>query len=285
MNDHGKYSLDAVLQIWETAVNCGDTKTRIQRASKWNSYYAYLAAKAKQAGVEEQLEQDVFFEQLLLRKALKDTDHVIDIGAGGGRYTLQFAKICEQITALDSCANNLDLIRLRAQRMGLTNIAYRNSFWETYQSEQMYDVSFCSMCPAICSMEDILRMEKMTKRMCCLITIANGSYDTHRMRMLKELKIRPDGTLTETIHYYNTLYLMGRQPSVFTHEIHQERDETEEEIMERYPVYFSIFGVSEDDAKRYLSDYLRKHAVNGVLHEKSRYRLAMISWKPEKKNP
>lgn len=281
MREHEKYTFETAKQIWDAAANYGDEKARMQRASKWNRYYAYLAEKTLQAGAPVDSEPDFFAEQLIRQSGVKDKDHLIDIGAGGGRYTLQFAKICEQVTALDSCPGNLDLIRQRARRSGLNNINYQLGFWEAYQADQKYDVSFCSMCPAICTVEDIIRMEQMTSRLCCLITVASGSCDEHRMRMLKELQIRPEGTLTEAIHYYNVLYLMERQPSVLTHEIFQERDQTEEEIMERYPIYFGIFGISEDRAKQYLSDYLKRHARNGVLHERSRYRLVMLTWNPE----
>ena len=283
MSDYSIYTLDTAKQVWEEAVNCGDTGTRIERASRWNSYYAYLVEKRKQkADLEEapDVEPDYFLEQLLRRNDLRPTDSVIDIGAGSGRYTLQFAKHCAQVTALDACEENIDMIRLQTEALGYHNVAFHHSYWETYQPDKMYDISFCSMCPAICTVEDILRMEQMTKRLCCMITIASGSYDEHRMRMLKELAVRPDGTLTEAIHYYNVLKLMGRQPSVLTHEILQEQDQTAEEIMERYPVYFSIFGIPTEDAKRYLSDYLNRFAVNGVLHEKSRYRLTMLLWNP-----
>ena len=278
------YTLRSAKQIWEMECAYGDSKMRIQRAAKWNHYYAWLAKKSKEADSPElftEIKPDYFVDDLIQRNNLRASDHVIDIGAGGGRYTLQFAKQCSHVTALDSCAENMNLLCSRAEMMNLHNITCRHSFWEEYQTDQIYDVSFCSMCPAICTEEDILRMEQMTERLCCLITITTGSYDEHRMRMLKELHVKPEGTLTEAIHYYNVLYLMGRQPSVITQEIWQETDQAEEEIMERYPIYFSIFGIPVDESKRYLSEYIKKHAVNGVLHEKSCYRLAMLTWKPK----
>ncbi len=283
MDNYNHYTLEIAKQIWSAATCYGDTKTRIRRAARWNSYYAYLANKMQR---EEQktgaadISPDYFMQQLVQNKQLRTTDHVIDLGAGGGRYALQFAKQCSRVTAIDSCAENIELIRLRANKLDLDNIDCRQTFWEEYQPDQMYDVAFCSMCPVICSVEDIIRMEQMTKRLCCLITIAGGSYDEHRMRMLKELDIRPEGTLTEAIHYYNVLYLMDRQPSVIMQEIEQETEQSVDELMERYPIYFHIFGIPMDEARRYLSGYLERYAGNGVLREKSRYRLAMICWNP-----
>lgn len=196
-------------------------------------------------------------------------------------YYAHLAKKAEQTeSALDSCLENLGLIRRRAEAMYLQNVDCQLGLWEEFSPDEMYDVSFCSMCPAIVTVEDIIKMEQMTKRLCCLITISRGSYDEHRMRMLRELGVKPDGTLTDAIHYYNVLYLMERQPSVLTQEICQERDLSADEILEQYPIYFHIFGISQDEAKRYLNDYLEKYAPNGVLHEKSRYRLTMICWKP-----
>lgn len=177
--------------------------------SEMESILCVVGKKSKEADSPElftEIKPDYFVDDLIQRNNLRASDHVIDIGAGGGRYTLQFAKQCSHVTALDSCAENMNLLCSRAEMMNLHNITCRHSFWEEYQTDQIYDVSFCSMCPAIC---------------------------------------------------------------------------TEEEIMERYPIYFSIFGIPVDESKRYLSEYIKKYAFNGVLHEKSCYRLAMITWKPK----
>ena len=97
--------------------------------------------------------------------------------------------------------------------------------------------------------------------------------------MLKELDIRPEGTLTEAIHYYNVLYLMDRQPSVIMQEIEQETEQSVDELMERYPIYFHIFESrwmkQEDIFPAIWKDY-----AGSFCMKKSRYRLAMICWNP-----
>lgn len=98
---------------------------------------------------------------------------------------------------------------------------------------------------------------------------------------MAELNIKPrGGMVTELIHYFNALYLMGRKPSVLCRTVHRENDIPAEKLLERYPIYFKIFGVEKKVSLPFLRDYLTRHAENGMLHEESQLHLAMITWKP-----
>lgn len=273
-----EYTLADAEKKWAEAGKYGDVSDRIERAKRWNQYYARQAEKLK--ACEFTPEQDFFMKHLMDTGKILKTDSILDIGAGGGRYALAFAGNCHSVTALDGCRENLELIRHRAKRLNLENISCSSSFWEEYRAEQTYDVTFCSMCPAICTREDILKMEQMTGRLCCVITVMKGSYDKHRMQMLKDLEVKTDGTLTDAIHYYNILYLMGRDPDVCCQDIHTEKQIAAEEILEQYVPYFRIFGISKETVTAYLEHYLEKNAKDGYLTEESRYRLAMITWNP-----
>ena len=128
------YDLENVIHAWEEAGKYGDLQTRMSRAKRWNAYYAHLAKKAEQTESTLDLRPDYFTEQLFKNEAIKDTDHVIDICAGGGRYTLQFAGKCNRVTALDSCPENLGLIRRRAEAMHLQNVDCQIGFWEAFET-------------------------------------------------------------------------------------------------------------------------------------------------------
>lgn len=41
---------------------------------------------------------------------------------------------------------------------------------------------------------------------------------------------------------------------------------------------FGIFGMDERDAEAYVRDYFARHAENGVLHDESRMRYALLTW-------
>ena len=39
-----------------------------------------------------------------------------------------------------------------------------------------YDLTFASMCSAICDKQEIINMESITGEYCCLLTVARGSH-------------------------------------------------------------------------------------------------------------
>ena len=213
--------------------------------------------------------------------ALSPDDRVLDIGAGMGSDSLRFAAHGAKVTALELSGDCLDVLRHRAGCPGLNGIETVQKPWEEFEPSDCFDVSYSSLCPAICNTDELRRMEGMTKRLCCLATVMRGSYDKHRKAMMAELGIQPRGMVTELIHYFNALYLMGRRVNVRTRTLRSEYDIPCEKLMEQYPIYFKIFGVPEGKSKDFLEDYLSRHAENGVLHEESVIHMALLWWKPE----
>ena len=78
---------------------------------------------------------------------------VLDVGSGSGMYTLRLAREAERVTAVDISGEMLRLLRQDAEGMGLDNIEYVHSTWDDFQSDETFDVVFCSMTPAIESEE------------------------------------------------------------------------------------------------------------------------------------
>ena len=273
------YSLEECEQIWDEAGQHGEPADRIRRAEAWLPYYAYIAGPMLHAPFSLEHTADGFPAYLIWEKLVRPEDSVLDIGAGMGGDTLRFASHCRSVTALELSGACLDVLRHRAEGLDLHNIEIVQKPWEEFEAQKQFDVSFSSMCPAICNVQELRRMEGMTKRLCCLVAVMRGSYDKHRKAMMTELGIQPKGGMTtELIHYYNALYLMGRQPNVLCRTMHSEYAVPVERLMEQYPIYFRIFGVEEDRSIPFLKDYLARHAENGLLHEESHIHFAWLWW-------
>ena len=275
------YTLENCEQLWDEAGRHGTAEERIDRARAWLPYYSYLSAPFLNAPFALP-DDDESFPSFLIREGLVLAgDRVLDIGAGMGGDSLRFAASGAQVTALELSGDSLEVLRRRADCLGRKNIEAVQKTWEEFEPSERFDVSWSSLCPAICSTEELRRMEGMTKRLCCLATVTRGSRDKHRKAMMAELGIRPRGMVTELIHYFNALYLMGRQVNVRTRTVLSEYDIPCEKLMEQYPIYFKIFGVPEEKSKAFLEDYLSRHAENGALREESVIHLALLWWKPE----
>ena len=277
------YTLENCLRLWDEAGQHGSPEDRIQRARAWLPYYAYLAKPMLHSSFTPEAEDDGFPAFLIREGLVRPEDSVLDIGAGMGGDSLRFAASCRRVTALELSGECLAVLRSRAARLGIDNIETVQQPWEGFCPSERFDVSYSSMCPAICNGEELERVEAMTKRLCCLTAVMRGSYDRHRKAMMAELNIRPKGGMTtELIHYYNALYLMGRQPNVLCRTVHSETAVPVEKLMEQYPIYFKIFGVEEDRSIPFLEDYLSRHAEHGLLREESHIHFAWLWWEVKK---
>lgn len=276
------YTLENCEKLWDEAGRHGSKHERMERTKRWEPYYSYLAQKTLAAATAEMIADPPFVTHLVKDGVLTQDSTVLDIGAGMGTYALPFAKVCREVTALDPVGACLNVLWHKAAHYNLTNISCTHDFWENYSPDKTYDVTFSSMCPAICNVEELRRMESMTAHTCCLVAVQRGSYDLHRKAMMAGLQIKPQGGMTtEAIHYINALYLMGRQPNVKFQESRRTSRVAAETVLEQYPVYFEIFGVSKEHSIPFLEKYLAEQAVDGCLEDESYLRQALIYWNKE----
>lgn len=273
------YTLENCEKLWEEAGQHGTPEQRIGQAGLWEPYYSLMAAPLLLGPADLDIPEHPFVNHLVAEGILDRDTTVLDIGAGMGSYALPIARICRMVTALEPVERCLAVLKRRSKACGLDNIQTLPGFWETFRTDEMFDVTFSAMCPAICNTAELRRMENMTRKTCCLVAVQRGSYEKHRKAMMEQLAIKPRGGMTtEAIHYINALYLMGRQPNVkflesrFSYKIPVDR------IMEQYPVYFRIFGIPESQSIPFLEKYLSEHTVDGFLEDESYLRQALIYW-------
>lgn len=274
-------TLEDVVCDWQGAVRMKDRQGRIEQAEKWNEYYSYLAKKQRNAEYRPDPAAEKLVRLMLQENILQKADRVLDVGAGMGSYTIEIAKHSGQVTAADMNEDCLSVLERRAEQAGVGHIKCVPAMWENMNLEtrqKKYDLCFSSMCPAICSVQDLESLEKMSRRTVCLVSVMQGSYEKHRREMMRQLEIKPKGMTTEAIYYYNALYLMGRRPNVKCWSSFFRYPMSSAEIMERFPIYFKIFGLEEERTLSFLEGYLREHAEDGVLLEECRMNMAMIYW-------
>ena len=267
---------------WEAAGKHGSLEARIARCAPWLGFYREAALRV----MEEEPGIDPFADKIvawmLHAGLLHAFDAVLDIGAGTGAYTLPLAKVCQSVCALDMEETSLQAIETQAKALHRQNVDNVHGYWEDFMPDRKYGVTFSALCPAICSVADLLKMEAMTSKCCCLLAIARGSYDTHRGNLMKLLHCTPDGGMaTESIWYYEMLYLLGRQPEVKQWSRHIAYDATLADACWRYIRYFEIFGISGSEASRTVETYLAEHATGGLVHETVHMNLSLISWQPK----
>ena len=270
--------LERIEREWESAHCFGTAEERVSRAMAWLPYYSWLLKDRKGKPFDADADPTGFVAFLTDSGLLGPGDTLLDIGAGGGDYALRFAKRCSEVTALELNPDGIALTRERAEALGIPNLRTVQGAWERYRPEEPFDVTFLSMCPAICNVAEILRMEDMTKKTCCIVTVRKGSYDYHRKQMMNELNLHPKGMITDADRYQEVLAAMGRTVLTAEKTMRSEYTVSKEEFLGRYPVYFSVFGVPRSESEPYVQDYFDRHAENGVLQDESELRLVLLTW-------
>jgi cyclopropane fatty-acyl-phospholipid synthase-like methyltransferase len=138
---------------------------------------------------------------------------VLDIGAGDGAFTIEFAKTARKVTAVEPSPGQVGRLKEKARREGLNNIEIINKRWEdTEESElELYDVVNAAYCFSMPDIKGALRkMLNQTKKLLFLVTSAdNGFTDTYR-KVFKTGHIFMD----EYIYLCNILYQLGVQANV-----------------------------------------------------------------------
>lgn len=273
------YSLESALACWNDVGQYGSIEERLARGRLWLPYYSHLAKKAMNRPYQPSAQAAYTAEFLLRENLLRPGDSLLDIGAGMGEYSLEFARRRAAVTALDMNPDSLEVLKRRAAQCCLSGMQCVNAPWETYAPAGKFDVTFSAMCPAVCDQEALLRLENMTRRTACLLTVTRGSYEKNRMELLRQLPLKkPGGMVTEALHYYNVLYLMGRQPGVKCWSECFRTTTRMDELIERYVVYLKIFGMEEAASRPFLRDFFSEKAVDGMVEDECRMNYALVYW-------
>lgn len=273
------YSIKACEEAWESSRKTGTLEERIRLNQGWMKYFNHLAMKANIQETFDSNSTDKILDFLIQEKILTEESSVLDIGAGTGNFALPFAAVCKKVTALDMCKEALQVLGIRAKAQGLCNIEIVQEMWEKFPKNCKYDITFTSMCTAICNKEELLNMEAITSKYCCMITVMQGSYALRRQELRQRLITKPlSGLSPEVIHFYNLLYAMGRSPNVKCYSQHQKFYMPAEEAYETYRIYYQIFGLEGEQHNRTILEYIKEHAVDGVLSDEVQLNFALVYW-------
>lgn len=252
---------------------------RIASYAKWMGYWNYIA-KNHAVGTDF---SDPFSKQVVKmlgeEGVVNKASHVLDIGCGSGAYTLEFARIGQEVTAVDLSEEMLSVLRHRMDIEEVPNIICTQTMFEHLPEEKQYDLVFASMCPAICDFESLQKMERFSKKYCCLITVAKGSQSQLRHNLRNCLTTeRLKGLSPDVIYQFDLLYEWERYPNIRFYHFHANPVMTLKQAIKAYTIYYEIFGFDQPQHQKIIASYLEEISQNGVCIDQVTYHLAVLWW-------
>lgn len=239
-----------------------------QRAKFWNRERI-----RKRKGDERVVSAVGYLEQ---RGLLKPDYDVADIGCGPGRFAAAFAKRVRFVEGLDISEKMIRYGREYIEKEGLTNVRLRVCDFDAVDLEKegyrkAFDLVFCSMTPAVHSMDSIRKAMEMSRAYCCNIT---HIYSHNRLRdqimrevFGKEPLVRRSGRWFYSL--FNVLFLTGYCPETSYENRHQElRVQPDEEYVDFVMEHMLPQAECTGENRKRILAWLRAHTdTEGGLTE------------------
>ena len=221
---------------------------------------------------------------LLIKEGLIHRESVVlDIGSGPGTLALPLARLVSYVFALDPASKMLDALTEEARGKGLSNIIPLCKRWQETSFEREFDLVLASFSPAIRSVEDLLKMERASRRYCCLITASGAENFKMRNELWEKIFGRPFySTAFHVTFPFNYLYARGLRPNLRFIKQSICYEEPLETLIDWYENYFKMFVDLNDSNKKIIRQYFKDKANGSLVKVRDERTFSIMCWEVEK---
>ncbi len=270
-------------QAWEREAKASSLSQRSVTHEGWSEYWSSISKGYKTRIQCESEIIDEIVQILASEKVFTKESEVLDIGCGPGTFTIPFARIVHQVTALDPARKMIETLWEEAQTLGLSNIIFLCKRWEESFFAKEFDLVFASFSPAIRNAESLLKMNQASRKYCCLITSSDAESFRVRNELWERILGEPfDSSAFHIIYPFNFLYASGFRPQIrfFKKEVCYE--EPAEVVIDRYEHYFRLFIKLTPPKKKIIRQYFEGMIHEGIVKTYEEKALAIMWWKVER---
>jgi SAM-dependent methyltransferase len=151
--------------------------------------------------------------------ALTEDTVAIDIGCGTGTFTLELAKYCRKVYALDISPRMLDTLAQKAKQRGISNIVKICDNWKSLDISAFdpeINLALSCLNTGINDFESLDKMNKVSKCWNCYITVSGNAKHTSKNDLEEIVFGRTLNTAygNDIIFPFNVIYTMGFKPEL-----------------------------------------------------------------------
>jgi SAM-dependent methyltransferase len=267
------------IKEWEGAFRSGTRREAMRRNEKLASYFDFLAASYQPSVALSSTAKLAVW--LWEEEGLGHSDSVLDVGCGSGDAALALAENASFVTALDMSEGMLSFAQQRAKEAGRENIAFERAMWEAYEPKARHALCFSSMCPAVSTIEELLRFEGASSKICAIVTVGRGTNTNLRTDLRNYVASEPlPGLVAEGVYLFDLLYSIGRHPNVRQTRSHSVLRIPIEDAIDRYTLYYSCYGYDDAASRHRIRDFVKANSDGGIWTEKIDASYMMAYWRP-----
>lgn len=254
--------------IWEYKKSGAKQKSQMWdgRAADWKKELK------KENSFQSSLEERVNESAAYLREhgLLGAGSQVVDIGCGPGRFVAEFAKTSGHVTGIDISEKMLELGKEYAAECSLDNVTFMKEDFsalnvESLGWENQFDLVFTSITPAIGTMENLEKINRISRGYCFNSSIVRWEDNLEKQIGMEVFGNKrgssPEGDGKRFYSLFNLLWLQGYLPETrYQCQVQEEYVDADDGLASYYAKCFSKDMISTEDSLFPVSEYLKKHA-------------------------
>ncbi|MCC3867099.1 class I SAM-dependent methyltransferase [Terrisporobacter mayombei] len=228
------------------------------------------------------MENDKFIKLLKYENLINDDFKVLDVGCGGGKYTLALSRECRHIYGMDLSPKMIDYANENKRKFNINNAYFICEDWHELNMKKSnlykkFDLVFASMTPAIQSASTLEKMNEASKKYCVLrsnIKRKESVYD----KLGKIFNILDNEQNLNFLYTLNMLFLQGYMPKINYEEKRWLYKEPLEKACRTYIKRIKIIRRINEDEEKKIIQILKDISHNGYIEEEINSTIATLIW-------
>lgn len=224
------------------------------------------------------------FLRYLYEKARPDRSmSALDIGCGGGKYSLALAKDVREVAGTDVSGRMLEAARRYARKEQLSNVNFYKEDWQTADIDALgfrgrFDLVFAHMTPAIADYGTLDKMNACAKGHCFLVKPARREDAVQDAAFLRAGLLGREQLDEAVMNTFAYLWLKGYEPELsYRKEVWKSTRSLES--MERWCVDRARLRKElTKEEEQAIRSFLREISRDGTVEETTRTTIVTIYW-------
>jgi len=223
--------------------------------------------------------------RIIEREKMAEKDcAALDVGCGGGRYAFVLEAMGANVTATDFSQEMIARARANALKRG-SAVNFSVGDWHTLDLRECgwnkkFDLVLANMTPAVCSVDTFLKLSEASRGW---VLMVKPTRQTNSVLDALNKLIGAEGNrkeLDETlICAFSLAWLSGGCPRVEYDKETWENDIPLDTAVRDYSLRIASSNGLAGEEKCKIEEYLKKTAVDGIIHETVHTTLAALYWR------